>query len=100
MLNFARLVFQFILKLVFGLSAAIVAVALLWIALIVVTLSFLKSFVTGRKSTPAMTFTRFHQFSRRSTWPDKRPFPAKRKAGLDQIVDVEAHEVTDTQREP
>ena len=100
LLNFISLIIRSILKLVFGLSAAILAVGLLLIALTVVVLSLLKSLVTGRKSTPAMVFARFQQFSQRSTWPGNRTFSDKRKAGLNQIVDVEAHEIKDAKREP
>ena len=100
MLNFISLIFRFILKLVFGLSAAILAVGLLLIALTVVVLSLLKSLVTGRKSTPAMVFARFQQFSQQSTWPGNRTFSNKCKTELNQIVDVEAHEIKDAKREP
>ena len=100
MLNFISLIFRFILKFVFGLSAAILAVGLLLIALTVVVLSLLKSLVTGRKSTPAMVFARFQQFSQQSTWPGNRTFSNKCKTELSQIVDVEAHEIKDAKREP
>ena len=100
LLNFISLIFRFILKLVFGLSAAIIAVGLLLITLTVVVLSLLTSLVTGRKSTPSRVFARFQQFSQRRTWPGNRTFSDKRKAGLNQIVDVEAHEIKDAKREP
>ena len=100
MLNFISLIFRFILKLVFGLSAAIVAVGLLLITLTVVVLSLLTSLVTGRKSTPTRVFARFQQFSQQGTWPGHQTFSDKRKAKLNQIVDVEAHEIKDAKREP
>ena len=100
MSNLIGQIFRFILKLVFGLSAAIVAVGLLLLALMWVALGLLKSLVTGRKPVPAMAFARFQQFSQRQTGPGKRTFPDKPKAASGQVVDVEAHEVKDTWRQP
>ena len=62
-------VFRFILKLVFGLSAAVLAVGLLLVALTVLALSLLKSLITGRKPAPLMAFARFQQFSQQGMWP-------------------------------
>ena len=100
MSNTVGLIFRFILKLVFGLSAAVVAVGLLLIALMLVALSLLKSLLTGRRPAPAMAFARFNQFSQRRTWPGNRPFQDKPKAASDQVVDVEAYEVKDSGRQP
>ena len=96
MSNLVSLIFRFVLKLVFVVSAAILAVGLLLIALTVVALSLLKSLVTGRKPRPAMAFARFHQFSQQRTWPGKRAFRDRSEAATDQIVDVEAHEIKDS----
>ena len=98
MSNPVALIFRFILKLVFGLSAAVLAVGLLLVALVWVAFSLLKSLVTGRKSTPAVAFALFRQFSRRSSWPGERAFPEKSKAASQEIVDVEAYEIKDTGR--
>lgn len=99
MSNPAGLIFRFILKLVFGLSAAVLAVGLLLAALAWVAFSLLKSLVTGRKSAPAVAFSRFRQFSRgRSSWPGDRAFPNKPKAAPYEVVDVEAYEIKDTGR--
>ena len=100
MSNLTGQIFRFILKLVFGLSAAIVAVGLLLIALILVALSLLRSLVTGRRPIPAMAFARFQKFSQRQTWPGNRTFQRKPKTASDQVVDVEAHEIKDSGRQP
>ena len=98
MSNPVALIFRFILKLIFGLSAAVLAVGLLLAALVWVAFSLLKSLVTGRKSTPAVAFALFRQFSRGRTWPGERAFPEKSKAASHEIVDVEAYEIKDTGR--
>ena len=99
MSNFIGLIFRFILKLVFGVCAAILAVGFLLIALTMIVLSLLKSLVTGRKSHPAMAFARFRQFSQQRTWPGGSTFRGRSKAASDQIVDVEAHEVKSSHRQ-
>ena len=99
MLNLAGLIFRFILKLVFGLSAAVLAAGLLLAILLWVAFSLLKSLVTGRKFAPAVAFDRFRQFSRgHSNWPGNRGFPNKPKAAQHEVVDVEANEIKDTGR--
>ena len=92
------LIFRFIVKLVVGLSAAILAVGLLLAALVWVALSLLKSLVTGRKSGPAVAFARFRQFSRRSTWPAHHAFSKKPRHASNEVVDVEAYEIKDPGR--
>lgn len=84
----------------FGVSAAILAVGLLLIALTVVVLSLLRSLVTGRKPHPAMAFARFRQFSQQRTWPGGSTFRGRSAAASDQIVDVEAHEIKGSHRQP
>lgn len=92
-------VFRFILKLVFGLSAAVLAVGLLLVALTVLTLSLLKSLITGRKPAPLMAFARFQQFSQQGMWPGQsRQGSAKAASG--QVVDVEVREIPDDRRQP
>ena len=99
MSNPVALIFRFILKLVFGLSAAVLAVGLLLAALAWVAFSLLKSLVTGRKSTPAVVFALFRQFSRgSSSWPGDRAFPNKPKGASHEVVDVVAYEIKDTGR--
>lgn len=91
-------IFRFILKLVLGLFAVIFAVSLLAAALIFVLFSLLKSLITGRKSSPAMVFGRFRQFSPQGMWPGRRPTDTAARA--DNIVDVEVREVRDDKRLP
>lgn len=99
MSNPAGLIFRFILKLVFGLSAAVLAIGLLLAALLWVAFSLLKSLVTGRKPAPVVVFALFRQFLRgRSNRPGDRGFPSKPKAASQEVVDVEAYEIKDTGR--
>ena len=92
--------FRIVLKLIFGLSAAVLAAGLLLAALTWVVWSLLKSFATGRKSAPAMAFSNFRKFSQRSAWPGNGPFADKPRPAAGDIVDVEAHEVKTTGRSP
>jgi hypothetical protein len=97
--NLLSQVFRFILKLVFGLSAAVLAVGLLLVALTVLALSLLKSLITGRKPAPLMAFARFQQFSQQGMWPSQsRQGSAKAASG--QVVDVEVREIPDDRRQP
>lgn len=82
---------RFVLKATLGLFAAIFALSLLLAALIVLTLSLLKSLFTGRKPAPAMVFSRFQQFSTQRMWPG-RPAP-KGPLNAGDVVDVEVREV-------
>lgn len=100
MSNPAAALLRLVLKLVFGLSAAVLAVVLLLAALVWLAWSLLKSLATGRKSAPAMVFSNFRQFSRRSAWPGERPFTDKPGPAAGDIVDVEAHEVKASGRTP
>ena len=89
--NFSSFV-RFFIKLVLGLSAAAIAVALLMFAAFAFGLHWLIGLVTGRKPTSRMVFSRFQQFpsGMRSTTPPNR---ADAIAAAGQIVDVEAREV-------
>ena len=98
--NPAAVLLRFVLKWVVGLSAAVLAVGLLLAALVWVAWSLLKSLATGRKSAPAMAFSNFRQFSRRSAWPGNSPFADKPRPASGDIVDVEAHEVKASGRAP
>ena len=92
-------IFRFILRLIFVLSAAVLAIGLLLVALTVFALSLLKSLSTGRKSAPLMAFARFQKFSHSSMWtggPSRQPSP---KAASGQVIDVEARELRDERRE-
>lgn len=93
-------IFRFILKVVLGLFAAVLAVSLLAVALIVFALSLLKSLITGRKPAPAMVFGRFQQFSQQGMWPGSRATQGSPKAASGQIVDVEVREISENKRQP
>lgn len=98
--SFVSQILRFFLKLALGLFAAIFAISLLLAALIVVTLSLLKSLVTGRKPAPAVVFGRFQRFSPQGMWPGGTACGegAARPAG--DVVDVEVREVRGDNRLP
>ena len=100
MSNPLSMIFRFILKLVFGLSAAVLAVGLLLVALTVFALSLLKSLITGRKPAPLMAFARFRAFQQQQqgVWPGAPGGRASPKAASGQVVDVEAREIPDHRR--
>ena len=100
MSNPVRLMFRFILKLVFALSAAVLAVGLLLVALTALALSLLKSLITGRKSAPLMAFVRFREFQKQGVWPGAAGRKSAPKAASGQIVDVEVREIPDDRRQP
>lgn len=107
MSSFISSVLRFILKLVFGLLAAVFAVSLLLAALIFVAFSLLKSLITGRPSTPAMVFgqfRRFQRFSPQGMWPGGPTREGQASANHDaragDVVDVEVREVRGDKRLP
>lgn len=92
-------IFRFILKLVFGLSAAVLAVGLLLVALTVFALSLLKSLITGRKPAPLMAFARFRAFQQQGMWPGATAPERSPRAASGQVVDVEVREIPDDGRQ-
>ena len=102
MSNPVSMIFRFVAKLVFGLSAAVLAVGLLLVALTVFALSLLKSLVTGRKPAPLMAFARFRAFQQQQQqqgmWPGAPGRSASPKTASGQVVDVEAREIPDDRR--
>ncbi len=98
MTNPVSQVFRFILKLVLGLFAAVLALSLLTATLMVLAFSLLKSLVTGRKSAPAMVFGHFQRFSAQTMRPGRRASQGPAKAASGQIVDVEVREIPDDRR--
>ena len=92
-------IFRFILKLVLALSAAVLAVGLLLVALTVFALSLLKSLITGRESAPLMAFARFQKFSQPGMWAAASSRQPSHKAASGQVIDVEARELRDERRE-
>jgi hypothetical protein len=96
--NPVSLIFRFILKLVLGLFAALLAVSLLTAALIVFALSLLKSLITGKKASPAVVFGRFQQFSQQGVWPGQRTRQDVPKAASGEVVDVEVREIPEVKR--
>ena len=103
MSSFISSVLRFILKLVFGLLAAVFALSLLLAALIFVAFSLLKSLITGRPSTPAMVFgqfRRFQGFSPQGMWPGGPAREASSHSSTGDVVDVEVREVRGDSRLP
>ncbi|MEO8013249.1 MAG: hypothetical protein ABI642_03810 [Polaromonas sp.] len=92
-------IFRFILKLVFALSAAVLAVGLLLVALTVFALSMLKYLITGRKPAPLMAFSQFRKFSQTGMWTGSFSRHPSTKAASGQVIDVEARELQDERRE-
>lgn len=101
MFSAAGQLLNFFVKLFLGLFAVIFTVSLLVAALIVVALSLLASFITGRKPAPAAVFGRFQRFSlqdsRRPRGPPRK-VPVSSSAGAAEIVDVEARDSSRNQR--
>lgn len=102
--SFISSVLRFVLKLVFGLLAAVFALSLLLAALIYLAFSLLKSLITGRPSMPTMVFgqfRRFQRFSPQGMWsggPAREAAPAS--PGTGEVVDVEVREVRSDRRLP
>lgn len=86
-----------VLKLLLALSAAVFVLSLLVAAALVVLAVSVWSLLTGRKPTPSVVFGRFRETSDRVTrgvWPHReRPQGPGRL--VDDVVDVQAHEVPD-----
>ena len=92
-------ILSFLLKLVFAVSAVIVGIGLLALALVMVAFSVLWALLTGRKLAPAVVFSRFQGFptaNRWSTMPTGRP-PAN--SAPKDVVDVEVREVPDARND-
>ena len=99
MSNPVSMIFRFVVKLVFVLSAAVLAVGLLLVALTVFALSLLKSLFTGQKPAPLMAFSRFRAFQQQQgMWPGAPGRAASPKTASGQVVDVEAREIPDDRR--
>ena len=88
-----------LLKLVFGLALAVLALGFLLAVLLLVLGMTVWALLTGRKPAPAALFTRFQQTSQRYTqgvWPGGAPgsHSARYEASeVVDVVDVVAHEV-------
>lgn len=88
MQNLIGSLIRFAIKLFLTAFGLVMAVSLLLLALIVVVLSLLKAFMTGKKPAPVVVFSRFQKFAPGGMWPaNARPEP---KA---DVLDVEVREV-------
>jgi hypothetical protein len=102
--------FQLVMRLVFGLFAAIALASLLAAALFLVVLSLLRALITGKRPTGPMVFGRFQQFSSKSMWPGTKPAPSgppasplaergrhpdeRPRVASGDVVDVEVRDIT------
>ena len=96
MQNFIGKLFRFIIKLVLAAFGLVFAISFLFVALIVMVLSLLKSLVTWTKPTPFVIFSQYKQFKKtsRAGWPRaSKPMPQS------DVVDVEVREVKDPANE-
>ena len=90
MQNFIGKFFRFIIKLVLAAFGLIFAISFLFVALIVMVLSLLKSLITWTKPTPFVIFSQYKQFKKTSSagWPR-----ASKPMAQSDVVDVEVREV-------
>ena len=96
MQNFIGKLFRFIIKLVLAAFGLVFAISFLFVALIVMVLSLLKSLITWTKPTPFVIFSQYKQFKKNSRggWPRaSNPMPQS------DVVDVEVREVKDPANE-
>ena len=98
MQNFIGKLFRFLIKLVLAAFGVIFAISFLFVALILMVLSLLKSLVTWTKPTPFVIFSQYKQFKNNANgrWPT-----ASKAAAHRDVVDVEVREIKDkkTQRD-
>ncbi|MDB5869266.1 MAG: hypothetical protein JWP96_1598 [Polaromonas sp.] len=87
-------IFRFILKLVMGLSAALIGIGLLFVALVIFALSLFSALIKGRRPASLMAFSRFQQFSQQGMWPVSPGRQRASQAATGQVVDVEVREIS------
>ena len=113
--SFITRLLQLVMRLVFGLFAAIALASLLTAALVLVVLSLLRALITGKRPTGPMVFGRFQQFSSKGMqgmWPGAKPPPApsgppasplaergrhpdeRPRVASGDVVDVEVRDIT------
>ena len=90
-----------VLRLVFGLAAAVFALSLLFAGLLAVVFMLLRALLTGRKPAPVMVWQRYRQASQasRARWTNRAaPAAAPSAKGLRpapaDVVDVTPRDVT------
>lgn len=98
--NLVGALLRMVLKLALIAIAAVVALALLFGALVTLVLVLLKALLTGRKPTLVTAFVRFRQaqqqFKRgnyRGAWSSGHSAEGFARPTPDDVVDVQAHEV-------
>ncbi|MES2980132.1 MAG: hypothetical protein V4731_17050 [Pseudomonadota bacterium] len=105
MQTFLNRLIQFVLRLVFWLSAAVLGAGLLVLALVLMAVSLLRWAITGRKPAPVMAFSAFRRFKEQTARPQGaadlfRNRNAPRQAQDAQVVDVEAREIREITDQP
>ena len=86
-----------VIRLALGLAALVFMLSLLLASLVLVVGVSLWAIVTGRKPAPVMAFERFRQTSQRyaqGAWV-RRPAGSQSAPGGGDVVDVQAHVVSD-----
>ena len=86
-------VLQFVVRSVMLLSAMVIAVALLLVALVWLVFGVLKALVTGRKPAPWAAFEQYRRYTAQRVWPkpgqsDAAP-PSARRQALNDVEDAE-----------
>ena len=86
---------RFLIKLVFVVSAAIVGLGLLAVAMIVLIFSVLTALVTGKRPTASLVLRRFQNLQPNGPWPGASPRSnaTATSPSSGQVVDVEVREV-------
>ena len=96
MQNFIGKFFRFIIKLVLAAFGLIFALSFLFVALVVMVLSLLKSLITWTKPTPFVIFSQYKQYKKNSRGGCPR---ASNPMPQSDVVDVEVREVKDPANE-
>ena len=88
---------RFLIKLVFVISAAVVGLGLLAVALTVLVFSVLRALVTGKRPNASVVLRRFQNVQPNNLWPGASPRSnaTATSPSAGQVVDVEAREVRD-----
>lgn len=115
--TFSGRVMRFVGRFIFWWLAALLVACLVAVALVVLVLSLLRSWITGRKASPSMVFGNFKRYAPDGMWPGARrgatpsaqapgtTHPAHPNKPLGRrtpgsaaggVVDVEAREIPDT----
>lgn len=88
-------VLRFFVKLVLALFAIVLGLGLLGLAVLALSFAWFRSLVGGKPPTTAVVFRRFQDFQVPGVWPRAARRDARPASGTDEVVDVQAREITD-----